>query len=71
MKCQYSGNIVNSGLKVTFFSVLETAWTANGSGSGTHMNGSCSVPYVAYLSNTDRLLLVCVSLISLSIVGSE
>jgi hypothetical protein len=35
------------------------------------MNGSWLAVYVAYWSNTPMLLLVCVSLISLSSVGSE
>jgi hypothetical protein len=44
VKYQYSGTRVNSGLKVTFFSLLVIAWIPNGLGSGTHMNGSCSAP---------------------------
>src|ERR1022692_3929950 len=35
------------------------------------MNGSCCAVYAAYRRNTAGLLLVCVSLISLSSVGSE
>ena len=47
VKYQYSGSRVNIGLKVTPFTLLVTAWMANGCGTGTHMNGSCCAVYVA------------------------